>query len=146
MPAQKQIISCIPNRTEFHKLLAVNPGLIVIKLGATWCGPCKRIAKSVEGFFATSPPDVLCADLDVDECVDLYSYFKTNRIVNGIPVILCYAKGNVTPRPNDSITGSDPTQLAAFFKRCGDAFARIQYQTEVAKKIQGDAEKKELGN
>jgi len=138
---EKQIISCIPDRREFHKLLEANPGLIVIKLGATWCGPCKRIAKSVEGFFATSPPDVLCADLDVDECVDLYSYFKTNRIVNGIPVILCYIKGNMSVRPNDSITGADPNQLAAFFKRCGDTFAKIQYQTEVAKKIQGEIDK-----
>jgi hypothetical protein len=40
-------------------------------------------------------------------------------MVNGIPVILCYKKGNTSYIPDDSITGSDPAQLDAFFKRCG---------------------------
>lgn len=116
---QKQIIAAIPTRNEFFELLKVNPGLIIIKLGATWCGPCKRIAPVLEGFFATSPPNVLCADLDVDECDDLYAMMKSKRMVNGIPVILCYKKGNTSYIPDDSVTGADPGMLAAFFQRCG---------------------------
>lgn len=40
-------------------------------------------------------------------------------MVNGIPVVLCYKKGNTTFIPDDIITGADPTQLHLFFKRCG---------------------------
>lgn len=123
---QKQIISGIPSRKEFFELLTVNPGLIIIKLGATWCGPCKKIAPALEGFFATSPDNVLCADLDVDECDDLYAMMKSKKMVNGIPVVLCYKKGNTSYIPDDSVTGADPGQLSAFFHRCGIYQSQIQ--------------------
>jgi thioredoxin 1 len=115
----KEVISEIPNRETFFHLLANNPGLIIIKLGAEWCGPCKTIKPVVHGFFATSPPNVVCADIDVDKSFDFYSFLKSKKMVNGIPVMLCYKKGNKTYIPDDSITGSDPAQLDAFFRRCG---------------------------
>ena len=114
----KEIISEIPNRDAFFHLLQHNPGLIIIKLGATWCGPCKQIKPIVNGFFASSPPEVVCADIDVDQCLDFYSFLKSKKMVNGIPVILCYKKGNATYIPDDAIIGSDPTQLHLFFQRC----------------------------
>ena len=115
----KQVISSFSDRNEFLTLLKANPGLVVVKLGATWCGPCKQIAHVVEGFFASSPANVVCADIDVDQSIDLYAYLKKNRMVNGIPVILLYKKGNHTFAPNDSVTGTNPGELNAFFKRCG---------------------------
>ena len=116
---KKQIISSFETRDEFMNLLKVNPGLVIVKLGATWCGPCKAIAHIVEAFFATSPPNVICADIDVDDSIDLYAYLKQRKMVNGIPVMLMYKKGNVSFAPDDSVTGADPAQLDAFFKRCG---------------------------
>ena len=115
----KEIISKFENRNDFIKLLTVNPGLVIMKLGATWCKPCKQIAPIVEAFFASSPKTVICADIDVDENIDLYSFLKSKKMVNGIPVMLCYKKGNVSFAPNDSVTGADPSALDAFFKRCG---------------------------
>ena len=114
----KQIIASFENRNEFLKLLQVNPGLIIMKLGATWCGPCKVIAPVVHAFFASSPQNVICADIDVDESFDLYAVLKQKKMVNGIPVILLYKKGNVSFIPDDSVTGSGPAELDAFFKRC----------------------------
>ena len=81
----KQVISEIANRDAFFLLLQNNPGLIIIKLGATWCGPCKVIEKPVHGFFASSPPEVVCADIDVDKSFDFYSFLKSKKMVNGIP-------------------------------------------------------------
>jgi len=130
---QKKIISGIPSRKEFFDLLAVNPGLIIIKLGATWCGPCKKIAPVLEGFFATSPANVLCADLDVDECDDLYAMMKSKRMLNGIPVVLCYKKGNTSYIPDDSVTGADPGKIAAFFKRCGIYQSQIHAAEQTSK-------------
>jgi thiol-disulfide isomerase/thioredoxin len=115
----KQIVSEIESKEAFFTLLQHNPGLIVIKLGAEWCGPCKTIKPIVYGFFASSPPEVICADIDVDKSFSFYSFMKSKKMVNGIPVLLCYKKGNNTFIPDDVITGSDPTQLHLFFSRCG---------------------------
>ena len=86
----KQIVSEIPNRDAFFHLLKHNPGLIVIKLGAEWCGPCKQIKNVVHAFYASSPPEVVCADIDVDQSFDFYAFLKSKKMVNGIPVLLCY--------------------------------------------------------
>jgi thioredoxin-like negative regulator of GroEL len=116
----KQVISDIPNRNAFAHLLQNNPGLVLLKLGAEWCGPCKKIKHVVDGFFATSPENVVCGDIDVDVSFDFYSLLKSKKMVNGIPVILCYKKGNLTVIPDDSVTGIDPLELHKFFKRCGN--------------------------
>lgn len=117
--SKKTVITFFQNRDNLFRLLANNPGLVIIKLGATWCGPCKKIKPVVDAFFASSPDNVVCCDIDVDESFDVYSYFKSKRMVNGIPVILCFKKGNTSYIPDDSVTGSDPASLDAFFKRCG---------------------------
>ena len=116
----KQIVSEIPNRDAFFHLLKHNPGLIVIKLGAEWCGPCKQIKHVVHAFFATSPAEVVCGDIDVDKSFDFFSFLKSKKMVNGIPVMLCYKKGNTTFIPDDTITGSHPEDLHKFFLRCGN--------------------------
>lgn len=115
----KQVISEIANRDAFFTLLQHNTGIIVIKLGAEWCGPCKTIQPAIHGFFASSPPEVICADIDVDKSFDFYSFLKSRKMVNGIPALLCYKKGNSTYIPDDMITGADPNQLHQFFTRCG---------------------------
>jgi len=115
----KQVISEILNRDAFFHLLGNNPGLIIIKLGAEWCGPCKQTKHVVHAFFATSPPEVVCADIDVDQCFDFYSFLKSKKMVNGIPVMLCFKKDNKTYIPDDTVTGADPIELHNFFKRCG---------------------------
>lgn len=127
----KQVISEIKDRTAFFHLLQHNTGLIVVKLGATWCAPCKTIEKTVHGFFASSPPEVICADIDVDQCFDFYSFLKSKKMVNGIPVLLCYKKGNSTFIPDDIVTGADPQGLHQFFTRCG------KHLTEVLTKYPG---------
>ena len=115
----KQIISEIANRDAFMTLLQHNQGLIILKLSAVWCGACKLIEKPVHAFFATSPPEVVCGDIDVDKSFDFYSFLKSKKMVNGIPVLLCYKKGNSTYIPDDMVTGADPNQLHQFFARCG---------------------------
>lgn len=117
---QKTIITQINNRKQFLSLLENNVGLIIIKLGASWCGPCKTISPVVNGFFASSPDTVTCCDIDVDENSDMYSFLKSKKMVNGIPALLCYKKTNIQYIPDDSVTGSDPIALDKFFKRCGE--------------------------
>ena len=130
--ASKVIITKFETRDDFFKLLSNNPGLIIVKFGAEWCGPCKLIAPVLEGFFATSPDNVVCADIDVDESFDIYAFMKNKKMVNGIPVILCYKKGNTSFIPDDSITGADPGQLHAFFTRCGQHLKNVSIVKKLA--------------
>jgi thioredoxin-like negative regulator of GroEL len=117
--SNKPVVTYFQTRHHFLKLLEKNPGLIIIKLGAEWCRPCKTIKPVVDSFFATSPDNVICCDINVDESDDLYSFLKSKKMVNGIPVILCYKKGNTNYIPDDSVVGSDPVELDKFFRRCG---------------------------
>jgi len=119
MSEKKQIIEKFEKRGEFVELLKVNPGLVIIKFGAEWCSPCKQVKPVIDAFFASSPPEVICADIDIDESFDLYAFLKSKKMVNGIPVVLCYKKGNTTFVPDDSVTGASPPDLHAFFVRCG---------------------------
>ena len=68
----KNIITELNTRHDFYKLNNNNPGLIIIKLGATWCNPCKLIEQPIKELFNTMPENVICCNLDVDECFDFY--------------------------------------------------------------------------
>jgi thioredoxin-like negative regulator of GroEL len=112
------IITKINDRAHFAELLKSNPGLLIIKFGAEWCGPCKAIEEDVKHYFNRMPDNVQCAIIDVDESFDVYAFLKSKRMVNGIPAILAYCKGNLNYIPDKAITGSDRTQLNNFFTAC----------------------------
>ncbi len=117
-PKTKQIVSHIANRQAFFELLRHNTGLVLLKMGAPWCGPCRAIEHQVHEFFASSPDTVICCDINIDECFDVYSYFKSKKMVYGIPVILCFKKGNVYFTPDDMVTGGNPADVHEFCLRC----------------------------
>jgi thioredoxin 1 len=115
--SNKQIIKHISNKDDFLYLLQNNPGLILLKFGATWCNPCKVIDPVIYEFFNNTPEKVICVSLDVDENFELYGYMKKSRVTNGIPVILCYAVGNVNVMPTDSVTGANSVAVNQFLNR-----------------------------
>jgi thioredoxin 1 len=112
-----KVITKIESVIAFQQLLINNPGYVVLKFGAEWCGPCKKIEALVEQWFAILPPTVQCCKIDVDECFELYGFLKAKRRVNGIPAILAYRKGNLNYIPNDMMAGADVAQVNAFFQR-----------------------------
>jgi len=114
----KTIITSIENRDDFLNLLKENPGLIIVKFGASWCNPCKLIEKDVDNFFINSPENVICCDIDIDKNSDVFSYLKSKKMVVGVPILLCYKKGNITYIPDESVSGSDKNQVNTFFKNC----------------------------
>jgi thioredoxin-like negative regulator of GroEL len=107
-------------KKSIEEMLKNNTGKIVIKLGATWCGPCKRIESHVVQYYneiTEKFPNIKCIMIDVDESFEIYGMFKTMRQISGIPAILCFNKGNVSPIPNDSVIGADHAAINEFFKR-----------------------------
>jgi thiol-disulfide isomerase/thioredoxin len=123
---RKPVVTAFASRAQFLQVLASNPGLVVVKFGAAWCAPCQRVLPVVDAFFATSPDDVLCCDIDVDESFDAYAFLKSKKMVSGVPALLCYARGNASFIPDDSVSGADPAALDAFFQRCGALLRRAR--------------------
>jgi thioredoxin 1 len=111
------LLTEIRNREHFTEILQRNPGQIVIKFGADWCGPCKKIEPLVHGWIERMPETAQSIIIDIDESFEIYSFLRTKKMVSGIPAILCYNKGNVSYIPDDSITGADVQAVNAFFQR-----------------------------
>lgn len=61
----RDIVTHIESRQILMSLIKQNPGHIVIKLGADWCSPCKKIEKNVRVFFSKCPLNVVCCDIDI---------------------------------------------------------------------------------
>lgn len=108
----------IKTRQDLYEQLVHNSGLLIIKLGAEWCGPCKNIEADVNYYMTNMPQNATCVVVDVDESFDLYSFFKFKKVVTSIPVILVYEKGNKNYIPDEINIGSDRSQLKLFFERC----------------------------
>ena len=95
--------------------------VLIIKFGAEWCGPCKRIAPTFHNFISGCPTNIIFADIDVDENLDLYIALKKNKMVNGIPAFLAFYGDKIREKwfiPDDSVTGADETTVNQFFDRC----------------------------
>jgi thioredoxin 1 len=112
------IITDIPSLDQFAEQLKANPGLLILKFGATWCGPCKRIEPLVHEWVENLPENIQFCMIDIDDCFDLYVFLQKKKMINGVPGILCYYKNNLNYIPNDSVVGADANQINAFFERC----------------------------
>ncbi len=113
-----EMVTNLEKLTDLQKALQNNPGVFIMKLGAEWCGPCKRIEGLVKACMDQAPANVQCAVIDVDEAIEIYGFLKTKRVVNGIPAILGYYKGNLNYIPDEVVIGSDQNQVIAFFQKC----------------------------
>jgi thiol-disulfide isomerase/thioredoxin len=105
------------DRNGFLKHLAETPNHTVLKLTATWCGPCKQIAEYTRQASLRLPANVDLIECDVDESFDLYASLKQKKMVNGIPVFLFYKNGNASLISDLSVTGASIPDLDAFFFR-----------------------------
>lgn len=113
---QKEIFTKVSNLEEELK---TNPGFIVMKFGAEWCGPCKKIEEQVNILMQKTGSNVKCYIIDIDEedNFETYAFLKTKKMVNGIPAILCWKKGNVSHIPDDVVVGSNAVEINLFFER-----------------------------
>ena len=107
----------IESLKQFTLLLTKNPGLLIIKFGADWCSPCKRIESLVNKWFMKMPNNVQTVLVNIDKSIEIYSYLKNKKMLNGIPCILMYKKGNLGYGFDDAINNSNRNEIDQFFLR-----------------------------
>lgn len=112
------IIHDIKTMEDFAYILKTNPGLVIIKIGATWCGPCSLAKPYINYWFRKMPSKVQLVEVDVDKSPIFYSFLKSKKMVRGIPTILCYIKGNVSYIPDEIQIGAGQNDIDQFFKTC----------------------------
>lgn len=72
-------IENIENLPRFAEILRENPGIVIIKFGAEWCAPCKKIEHQVHAWFDRMPPAIQTVMVDVDESFEVYGFLKTKE-------------------------------------------------------------------
>jgi thiol-disulfide isomerase/thioredoxin len=102
---------------EFQQIIMENQGVIIIKFGADWCGPCKQIDPLVKKYMSMLPASIICYVIDVDQNTEVYGFLRSKKMVNGIPAILAYYKGNNSYVPNDVVIGANANEITGLFNR-----------------------------
>jgi|TARA_B110000902_G_C14165507_1_gene534795 thioredoxin-like negative regulator of GroEL len=105
MPGERVVIS---NRTEFKNYVKKNK-FVIVKIGATWCGPCKRCSPTVEKFFNQMPEKVNMVDVDADSCCDVKNYLK----IKAVPTLIAFINGD----PCEIYQTSNDNEIKNFFEK-----------------------------
>lgn len=113
----------LENREDLKIFLSNTPhDTTIIKLTASWCGPCKKIAPYVSKLneMYAKKYRFQYIEIDIDESLDLYAFFKKMKMANGVPTFLTFKKSMYSPDtyyvPFQCITGADPRGLDEFYK------------------------------
>ena len=95
--------------------------VIIIKFGAEWCTPCQNSKDHVYEWFNKMPKNITCADIDIDEYLDLYVALKSKKMLKGVPILLAYTGGGKKDHwfiPDASISGENTKEIDVFFETC----------------------------
>jgi thioredoxin 1 len=106
----------LENYAKLFDQLEVNPGYIIVKFTADWCNPCKKSAPIVEAELEKLSENVHYYQIDIDEELELYGFLKTKKMVNGIPALLAWKKGNIDFIPDHVVLGADEHAIKSFFE------------------------------
>ena len=101
----------LKTRSEL-KLFLKTHDVVIVKVSATWCGPCKRIGPQVNQLYGQLNNNVSMVSVDADDGRDIYSYLK----VKTIPHIVNFVDG----LPYDVLTSSKPNDVLGVFKSTND--------------------------
>jgi len=93
--------------------------VLIIKFSADWCKPCQKIKPLVNDNISKLPENVIVADIDIDETMDLYMAFRNKKMLSGIPTILAFYGDVVREHwfiSDASVSGQDQNSINNFFK------------------------------
>jgi thioredoxin len=80
------ILTELRDRAHFAEVLQKNPGLFIVKFGAEWCGPCKKLKPELEALEAAHKGEIKIVRIDVDKNKTLARELQ----ITEIPIIMIY--------------------------------------------------------
>ncbi len=94
-----------PNDAWFQSTVASNPGLVLVKFGAEWCGPCRMMEGELDKLSAQMGGRVSVVRVDVDQHPNLAQHYG----VSSIPRLMLFKHGQVV---DDRVGFMDTQNLA----------------------------------
>jgi thioredoxin 1 len=79
---------------------------VLVKFGATWCGPCVRLDKELEGLAATLGDNAKIIKIDTDENSQLAATFK----VGSIPHMILFKNGKAVDQKVGYLSADEVSQ------------------------------------
>jgi len=85
-------IKKIESLGEFNEFVKLNDGrLAVVKIGSSWCGPCRVLEGIINALTPEEVEGVLLAEIDADD--EWFEDKSAELKIRGIPVLLAYKDG-----------------------------------------------------
>ena len=103
------------SREGFFDILQKNQGIVIFIFGATWCRPCQMAEPFINARLKNIDDRVTYITLDVDDAFDLYGFLMSKKMVNGIPAVLAYTKGNTSYASDFAVASCKAIEINAFF-------------------------------
>ncbi|HYE06156.1 MAG TPA: thioredoxin [Planctomycetota bacterium] len=82
----------VTTQAELDAILAANEGTVLLDFHASWCGPCKMLAKEIETVTTAHPDEVTVVKVDIDKAEALATAYK----VSSIPHLVLFKGGKQT--------------------------------------------------
>lgn len=95
---------------DFDAVVSAATVPVVVDFWATWCGPCKSIAPSLEHAAAELAGRLLIGKVDVDECPSLAARFDATSV----PLLVAFRGGE----PVERQVGALPTDELSRWLEC----------------------------
>tara|TARA_B100000902_G_C27319015_1_gene923145 strand:- start:678 stop:1052 length:375 start_codon:yes stop_codon:yes gene_type:complete len=96
----------LETRNQLKEYIKKN-NIVIVKVSATWCGPCKKIAPQVNQLFSQMNNNVSMVLVDADKGSDICNFLR----VKTVPHLVNYINGS----PQDILTSSKNEDVLKFF-------------------------------
>lgn len=119
------------NLIKLQEELPFRKSIILLKFGAKWCNPCKKIKPLCEEYFSSMPRNIMLFDIDIDEHMDLYVQLKSKKMLRGVPTMMMWAPDFIEIErawfiPDETVSGADVNEVKQFFERCTQQALALQ--------------------
>ena len=125
MPVIDQEISSIDDFKNILNSAKTSNCVVVLKFTAKWCKPCKLAKPIIDNEISKMSKNILFYTIDIDEQLDIYIKLKSKKMISGIPSLIAWYPinrhiNNEWYITDNSISGTNESQITAFFKQCND--------------------------
>lgn len=99
---------------EFNEFIkeSENGKTSILKIGSSWCGPCRTLEQTIRELTQNDVEGVLIAEVDVDD--EWFENYLDELKIRGVPVLIAFKDGEEI----DRVSGNMPkTDLIEFIAR-----------------------------